>query len=419
MKKIFALCAITAWLGIFLNLSGQTQPRVPGLNIPVGSVLSKRDLNDLTSLFKDQPLLGGQVAPRIYKWVNENVALFLQFDGPNPQTASTLEYAGIIVKGVFCAEAQPDKAFSHFHRLTAASYNAGHGGKPGEPGYWMTWMATPGLDSPTRLPGVSYGLFATPPPSCGTSVPKPDLKSPGFTKLSKEEIQKLNALLSDRLFLGGQVAPRIYKWVNEKMALFLEFDKSTVSEATALRYMGLSVRNEFCKEQQIHSDFSHFHRLSAPQFSEGHSGSKPGELGYWHLFMSLDEFEMPWGKVLPGVDRKYAPTPAPACLSAGIPDSREIFLVIQQDKSEEPLVFAPKKITIRAGTKVRWINAAEVYHTVTSTDSLQEPNPNGSYEHVFFKKGDVFEYIFTKPGTYYYYCQPHASFMFGTITVIN
>ncbi len=128
---------------------------------------------------------------------------------------------------------------------------------------------------------------------------------------------------------------------------------------------------------------------------------------------------MPWGKITPNIDRKYAVTPAPNCASAGVPDSREVFLAIQKDNSDEPLLFTPKNLTIRVGTKVRWINVADVYHTVTSTNSLQELAPSGLFEHVFFKKGDVFEYTFTKPGIYHYYCQPHSTFMFGTITVVN
>jgi plastocyanin len=72
---------------------------------------------------------------------------------------------------------------------------------------------------------------------------------------------------------------------------------------------------------------------------------------------------------------------------------------------------------VPAGTKVRWVNGDEVFHTVTSTDSLQPRRPNGLFDHSLFSRGDAFTYSFSKPGTYRYYCQPHAAFMFGTVTV--
>jgi plastocyanin len=31
--------------------------------------------------------------------------------------------------------------------------------------------------------------------------------------------------------------------------------------------------------------------------------------------------------------------------------------------------------------------------------------------------GDRFEFTFTRPGIYHYYCQPHSDFMWGTVHV--
>jgi plastocyanin len=74
-------------------------------------------------------------------------------------------------------------------------------------------------------------------------------------------------------------------------------------------------------------------------------------------------------------------------------------------------------MTVRAGSTVRWINDDTVFHTVTSTDSLQVRRPNGLFDHSLSKKGETFEHTFTKPGVYHYYCRPHTEFMWGTIVV--
>lgn len=67
---------------------------------------------------------------------------------------------------------------------------------------------------------------------------------------------------------------------------------------------------------------------------------------------------------------------------------------------------------------MRWVNRDDVFHTVTSTDSLQPRRANGLFDASFFRSGQSFEYTFTKPGTYFYFCQPHTEFMFGTVRVV-
>jgi plastocyanin len=54
-----------------------------------------------------------------------------------------------------------------------------------------------------------------------------------------------------------------------------------------------------------------------------------------------------------------------------------------------------------------------------STGLRGTQTPDGLYDHTLSPKGrdgDTFEFTFTKPGTYQYFCRPHQS-MFGTITV--
>jgi hypothetical protein len=69
---------------------------------PSGSNLTRAEISQLFELFDDQPLEGGQVPPRISKWVNNDNFIFLQFDKPVAENATSLRYVGIGVKGVFC-----------------------------------------------------------------------------------------------------------------------------------------------------------------------------------------------------------------------------------------------------------------------------------------------------------------------------
>ena len=89
--------------------------------------------------------------------------------------------------------------------------------------------------------------------------------------------------------------------------------------------------------------------------------------------------------------------------------------------SEGGLQFVPRSVTIQVGDTVRWIDEAPASHTVTSTDSNAPPGqqtPDGRFDHTFDGSvGDTFEHRFDEPGSFPYYCRPHADWMFGTITV--
>lgn len=287
--------------------------------VPRGVPLDKAGIAELAKLFPDQPLQGGQSAPRLYRWVNDDVAAFVQFDHPDPAQATALRYIGVSVKGVFCAEAQPGGprgGFTHFHRLSAPEYRTGHGGKPGEPGYWLEWMAVDTFDARDGrhvTPGVDYAFSPTPAPNCGGKLPKPAFAGPGAGDLSKAELSELAVSFGDQLLTGGQRAPRFYRWVNEEAAIFVQFDKPDPAERTSLRYIGLSLTGEFCDRNRPHRDFTHFHRVNAPEYSQGHGGP-PGTKGYWLSWLALDTFDTGDGRhVTPGVDREFSPTPAPRC----------------------------------------------------------------------------------------------------------
>jgi hypothetical protein len=280
--------------------------------------LPPEDIQRLHAMFDDNPLLGGQVPPRRHLWVNKDVSIFVQFDSNDPALATEMRYIGIGVKGVFCAEAQPDGptgAFPHFHRLTAPVYNQGHGGAPGEIGYWLTWLAVDEFLLGSRLvtPGIDYAFFPTPAPSCGDDVPKPNFTAPGDGNLKRSEVASLAAAFDDVVFTGGQATPWQTLWVNERAATFLEFNSADLREAYELRRFGLALSGTFCEQEQPHTDFSHYHVTNAASFDEG-ARPTPGETdGFWMLALAVDDFREDGRAVTPGVDRGYLPTPPPSC----------------------------------------------------------------------------------------------------------
>ena len=76
--------------------------------------------------------------------------------------------------------------------------------------------------------------------------------------------------------------------------------------------------------------------------------------------------------------------------------------------SIENFSFAPATLTVKAGTKVTWINHDDVPHTVDENDKL-------------FKSGtmdtdDKYSYTFNSPGTFNYFCALHPK-MTGQIVV--
>lgn len=110
---------------------------------PGEQALSADDLAAFVSFFDDPILDGGQVAPRFYKSINEDVSIFIQLNAFDPAEATTISYVGLSQRGVFCDAARPSPDFTHYHRHFAAEYADGHGGPPGESeGYWLAFVAT-------------------------------------------------------------------------------------------------------------------------------------------------------------------------------------------------------------------------------------------------------------------------------------
>jgi len=108
-------------------------------------------------------------------------AVFLHFDKPVGQDRKIL-YIGDAVPGKFCNTPEVQelikKGYVHFHTTNKVpTPDAGHGGKGGEPGFWLRhiavapipkgdMMAGTGVPWGPVKPGIDFNFMPTPPPDC-------------------------------------------------------------------------------------------------------------------------------------------------------------------------------------------------------------------------------------------------------------
>lgn len=111
-------------------------------------------------------------------------------------------------------------------------------------------------------------------------------------------------------------------------------------------------------------------------------------------------------------------SPGPVPTSAAASGSAEVLM--------KDLKFTPAALTVTPGTTVTWKNDDPMGHTVTPTDvAAWGSQGSGDAPDDWLQEGDSWSFTFDKPGTYTYYCLPHASKakdgtwkgMVGTITV--
>ncbi|MEK6975110.1 MAG: plastocyanin/azurin family copper-binding protein [Candidatus Thermoplasmatota archaeon] len=78
------------------------------------------------------------------------------------------------------------------------------------------------------------------------------------------------------------------------------------------------------------------------------------------------------------------------------------------------MAFSPKSMTVHVGESVTWVNQDSTGHTVSADDPDQWGTPgSGDNSADWMMKGDSWSHTFTEPGTYHYYCKPHASGSMG------
>lgn len=98
------------------------------------------------------------------------------------------------------------------------------------------------------------------------------------------------------------------------------------------------------------------------------------------------------------------PTPAPQATAAPIRPSNTVTVTIDNYN------YLPPTLNATVGTRVVWVNQDDDIHNAVSED---KPQLFGS---PVFDRGGSYSFVFTQPGTYRYFCEPH-DFMHGVIVV--
>lgn len=103
---------------------------------------------------------------------------------------------------------------------------------------------------------------------------------------------------------------------------------------------------------------------------------------------------------------------------ANPPESVTVDIIQGSYNIQQPDNYMPKEVTIVLGmnNKVIWTNGDEVAHTVTA-DAGQTGNfAREASRSRFLQANEKWEFVFTRPGTYTYHCEPHP-WMKGTVIV--
>jgi plastocyanin len=88
-------------------------------------------------------------------------------------------------------------------------------------------------------------------------------------------------------------------------------------------------------------------------------------------------------------------------------------VTIRHQSGHDPFGFAPRTLTVTAGTRVVWRNRTSQPHTVTA--SGDRPYFSSGVKRLI-AAGHSWSFTFKKPGRYPYYCIVHP-FMKGTVIV--
>lgn len=131
--------------------------------------LSAEDRDALLEVFTDRPFtddhfeVDGQFTPRhVWKWVSEEVLLYLHFNEVDPRQATELDYFGIGVRGRFRGDDVPAGQvgdFTHFHKHEASGWEAGHGAQSADQwGYWLVHHAVRTVEYPFHDAPIDVGI---------------------------------------------------------------------------------------------------------------------------------------------------------------------------------------------------------------------------------------------------------------------
>ncbi|MWV40250.1 plastocyanin/azurin family copper-binding protein [Natrialba sp. INN-245] len=91
----------------------------------------------------------------------------------------------------------------------------------------------------------------------------------------------------------------------------------------------------------------------------------------------------------------------------------------REGTGDEPaFVFDPAFVRVDEGSVVEWVNTDGVFHTATSSDSIDDRSGGEEFDETIASEGETFEWEATEAGVQPYYCSPHAGFMYGALEIV-
>jgi manganese oxidase len=78
--------------------------------------------------------------------------------------------------------------------------------------------------------------------------------------------------------------------------------------------------------------------------------------------------------------------------------------------------FRPESLNVFTGDTVTWVNKGTFPHTTTSGVNGK---PDGLWASADLPRGKSFSYVFTRPGTYPYFCMPHHGLGMKGVVVVT
>lgn len=124
------------------------------------------------------------------------------------------------------------------------------------------------------------------------------------------------------------------------------------------------------------------------------------------------EIDVPTGYVLPSGESDRKSVMVAEGGSSSVSFTLESDASVVEVRLTSSLTFDPASVTVEPGTTVRWINDANIFHTITPDGHSEWSRAEVS------STGDTFSVTFDSEGSFPYYCEPHLSQgMTGTVDV--
>ena len=171
---VFVILIAACALSTSVSVADEGHGGHSGMNAPVPSWTAIQAVGaTLATVYDFEPFSPG-MPNHLWMKASDTYATFLHFNKPVSKEGAKLIFVGDAIAGRFCTEDQPEggtSGFVHFHRSSTPEGAMGHGGEPGEEGWWLRHVAvrhTTMMKMKVK-PGLAMMFMPTKAPSCSSA----------------------------------------------------------------------------------------------------------------------------------------------------------------------------------------------------------------------------------------------------------